>query len=77
LDTINKFEPGAGSRVCCGSVYRRAIKMLGTILLVILILMLLGAMPTWPHSRNWGYGPSGGLGLVALIIIILLLMGRI
>ena len=51
--------------------------MLGTILLIILILMLLGAMPAWPHSRSWGYGPSGGLGLVVLIIIILLLMGRI
>lgn len=51
--------------------------MLGTILLVILILMLLGAVPAWPHSRNWGYGPSGGLGLVVLIIIILLLMNRI
>ncbi|MBB4954801.1 Sec-independent protein translocase protein TatA [Agrobacterium vitis] len=51
--------------------------MLGTILVVILILMLLGALPTWGHSRNWGYGPSGGLGLVVAIIIILLLMGRI
>ena len=51
--------------------------MLGTILLVILILMLLGAVPAWPHSRSWGYGPSGGLGLVVLIIDILLLMGRI
>ena len=51
--------------------------MLGTILLVLLILMLLGAVPTWPHSRNWGYGPSGGLGLVVLIIVILLLLGRI
>ncbi len=51
--------------------------MLGTILLVILILMLLGAMPTWPHSKSWGYGPSGGLGLVILIIVILLLLGRI
>ncbi|MBC7966261.1 MAG: DUF3309 domain-containing protein [Fuerstia sp.] len=51
--------------------------MLGTILLVILILMLLGAVPAWPHSRSWGYGPSGGLGLVVLIIIILLLMNRI
>ncbi len=49
--------------------------MLGTILLVILILMLLGALPTWPHSRNWGYGPSGGLGLVVVILLILLLMG--
>ena len=51
--------------------------MLGTILIVILILMLLGALPTWPHSRNWGYGPSGGLGLVVVILLILLLMGRL
>jgi len=50
---------------------------LGTILLIILILMLIGAFPTWPHSRNWGYGPSGGLGLVVIIIIVLLLMGRL
>lgn len=51
--------------------------MLGTVLLVILILLLLGALPTWPHSRSWGYAPSGGLGLIVLIIIILLLLGRI
>lgn len=51
--------------------------MLGTILLVILILMLLGAIPAWPHSRNWGYAPSGGLGLVVLVLVILLLLGRI
>jgi Protein of unknown function (DUF3309) len=51
--------------------------MLGTILIVILVLMLLGAMPTWPHSRNWGYYPSGGLGLVLLVVIILLVLGRI
>lgn len=51
--------------------------MLGTIVLVVLILMLIGAMPTWSHSKNWGYAPSGGLGLVALIIIILILTGRI
>ena len=50
---------------------------LGTILLIVLILMLLGALPTWGHSRSWGYAPSGGLGLVVLIIIVLLLMGRI
>ena len=49
--------------------------MLGTILIVILILMLLGSFPAWPHSRNWGYGPSGGLGLVVVILLILLLMG--
>lgn len=51
--------------------------MLGTILLIVLILLLLGALPTWPHSRNWGYYPGSGVGLVLLIVIILLLMGRI
>jgi len=51
--------------------------MLGTILLIILILILIGALPTWPHSRAWGYYPSGGIGLVLIIIVILLLMGRI
>lgn len=50
---------------------------LGTILLIVLILMLIGAIPTWPHSRNWGYGPSGGLALVVIILLILLLTGRI
>jgi len=51
--------------------------VLGTILLIVLILMLIGAMPTWPHSRDWGYWPSGGLGLVVIIIIVLLLAGRL
>jgi len=50
---------------------------MGLILLVILVLLLLGVVPTWPHSRNWGYGPSGGLGLVLLIVIVLLLLGYI
>ena len=50
---------------------------LGTILLIVLILMLIGAFPAWPHSRSWGYGPSGGLGLVVIIIIVLLVMGRL
>jgi len=50
--------------------------MLGTILIVVVILLLLGALPTWPHSREWGYYPSGGLGLVLLILLILILMGR-
>ncbi len=50
---------------------------LGTILLVILVLMLIGAIPQWPHSRNWGYGPSGGLGLVLVIVVVLLLLGRL
>lgn len=51
--------------------------MIGTILLVILILMLLGILPLWPHSRSWGYGPTGGLGLVVVILLILLLLGYI
>ena len=50
---------------------------MGTILLIILILILLGALPTWPYSRGWGYYPSGGVGLLLLILVILLLMGRI
>jgi Protein of unknown function (DUF3309) len=51
--------------------------MLGTILVILLVLMLIGALPTWPHSRNWGYGPTGGLGLVLTILVVLLLLGRI
>jgi hypothetical protein len=51
--------------------------MLGTVLLVLLILMLIGSLPTWPYSGGWGYYPSGGLGLVVLILIILLVMGRL
>ena len=50
---------------------------LGTILLIVLVLILIGVLPTWPHSRSWGYGPTGGLGLVVIIIIVLLLMGRL
>ena len=51
--------------------------MLGTILIVLLILFLVGALPTWGHSRNWGYAPSGGLGLVLLIVLLLVLLGYI
>ena len=51
--------------------------MLGTILLIILILILLGELPTWPYSSGWGYYPSGGVGLILIIVIILLLMGRL
>jgi len=50
---------------------------LGTILLIVLILMLLGAVPSWPHSKSWGYGPSGVLGLVVIVILVLLLTGRL
>lgn len=51
--------------------------MLGTILLIILILLLIGALPSWPYSSGWGYYPSGGLGLVLIVVLILVLMGRI
>ena len=50
---------------------------LGTILLIILVLLLIGAFPSWPHSSSWGYGPSGGLGIVVIIVVVLLLAGRI
>ncbi|MCM3874299.1 MAG: DUF3309 domain-containing protein [Pyrinomonadaceae bacterium] len=50
---------------------------MGTILLIILVLLLLGAIPSWPHSRSWGYRPTGGLGLILIIVLILVLMGKI
>lgn len=50
---------------------------MSTILLIILVLILVGALPTWPHSRSWGYGPSGLLGVILVVLLILLLMGRI
>ncbi|NPT44095.1 DUF3309 family protein [Paraburkholderia sp. 1N] len=51
--------------------------MLGTILLIVLILLLIGAFPTWPHSRSWGYGPTGGLGIVVIVVIVLVIAGVI
>jgi len=51
--------------------------MLGTILLIVLVLLLIGAFPNWSHSKQWGYGPSGGIGLVLVVVIVLLLLGRI
>jgi hypothetical protein len=51
--------------------------MLGLILLIVVILLLVGALPTWPHSRSWGYYPSGGVGLIVVILVVLILMGRI
>ena len=50
---------------------------IGTILLIVLVLLLIGAVPSWPHSKSWGYGPSGGLGLLVLVLVVLLLTGRI
>ena len=51
--------------------------MLGTVLIIILVLLVLGAMPTWPYSTGWGYYPSGGLGLILVILVVMLLLGRI
>jgi hypothetical protein len=51
--------------------------MLGTVLVVLLVLMLIGALPTWRHSRNWGYAPTGGLGVILAILVVLLLLGKI
>jgi len=51
--------------------------MLGTVLVVLLVLMLIGALPTWSHSRNWGYAPTGGLGVALVILVVLLLLGKI
>lgn len=50
---------------------------LGTILLIVLVLILAGAIPAWPHSRSWGYGPSGALGLIAVVLVVLLVTGRV
>jgi hypothetical protein len=58
-------------------LFQRGLTMISTILLVVLILLLIGALPTWGHSRSWGFYPSGGLGLLVLILLILLLTGRI
>ncbi len=60
-----------------GGIFPRRRAIMGTILLIILILLLLGALPTWPYSGGWGYYPSGGVGLLLLIVIILLVLGRI
>jgi hypothetical protein len=57
--------------------HEEKIMSLGTILLIVLILILIGALPTWPHSSGWGYGPSGGVGLVVVILVVLLLLGKI
>ncbi len=57
--------------------FNERLDMLGTILVVVLVLMILGSIPSWPHSRGWGYYPSGGLGLILVIIVVLLLLGRI
>jgi len=75
LPLAKAFEAGATLR---SLTIEKGLSMgLGTILLIVLILMLLGAFPRWGYSRNWGYGPSGGLGLVLVIVLVLVLVGRI
>jgi Protein of unknown function (DUF3309) len=69
-----RLDCGCGKYV---STHGRSKMSLGMILLIIVILLLVGAIPSWPHSRSWGYAPSGGLGLVLVIIIILVVLGRI
>jgi hypothetical protein len=56
---------------------KKELNMIGTVLIVILVLALIGALPTWPHSRSWGYYPTGGLGMILVIVVILLVLGRI
>jgi hypothetical protein len=68
---------GYRAEQCPSNHYPGDAMSLATIILIVLVLMLVGAIPTWPHSRSWGYGPSGGIGLVAVIVIVLLLMGRL
>lgn len=70
-------ERSIGSIVHREQALKEKFMSLGTLLLIVLILMLVGAIPTWPHSKSWGYAPSGVLGLVVVIIIVLLLMGRL
>jgi uncharacterized protein DUF3309 len=61
----------------CWELFKENHMSVGMILLIILILFLVGAIPAWPHSRSWGYGPTGGLGLIVLILVILLVLGKI
>jgi hypothetical protein len=77
--SIDTFFPARDLRFNCleALIKQRRKTMLGTILIVVIVLLLLGALPTWPHSRQWGYVPSGGLGIILLIFLVLLLMGRI
>jgi hypothetical protein len=69
-----EFAAGSGPHGGCSLIITERPPMLGIVLLTVLFLMLLGALPTWPHSRNWGYYPSGGLGLVLVILLVLLLI---
>jgi hypothetical protein len=75
--TCGCLGEATSSRMVARSFTRRSQMTIGTILLIVLILLLIGAIPSWPHSRSWGYGPSGILGVVLVVVIVLLLMGRL
>lgn len=72
---------GTAIAALCSDVFRTNLKgnkmTVGTILLIVLILLLIGALPSWPHSRSWGYGPTGGLGLLVVILLVLLALGYV
>jgi hypothetical protein len=72
-----RTELAPGMRLRCFTTSEEKPVSLGTILLIILVLMLIGAIPRWSHSRSWGYGPSGGLGLVLVVVVALVLLGRL
>ena len=69
-----KTDPACDARF---TSYTENDMSIGTIILIVLVLLLIGVIPSWPHSRGWGYGPSGGLGLILVIVVILLLLGKI
>jgi uncharacterized membrane protein YkgB len=71
------YSPSTRPLVQLKANFRRTTYAMGTILLIILILLLIGALPTWPYSSGWGYYPTGGLGLIVVIILVLVLIGRI
>jgi hypothetical protein len=75
LPPAPRARPGSNDLVV--PTPKETVMSISLLLLILLILLLVGALPTWGHSRNWGYGPSGGLGLVVLILVVLLLMGKI
>jgi hypothetical protein len=72
-----RMPPGQGTRISLMDSLGKEQTMLGTLLIVLLILVLLGALPRWSHSRNWGYVPTGGVGLALLIVVVLVLLGRL
>jgi hypothetical protein len=71
------MRPEVQARLGFQAFYRKQTMSLGTILLIVLVLILVGVIPTWPHSRGWGYGPTGLIGAILIVLLVLLLMGRI